>query len=278
MSGSAAAQEQSLQNLIDTSGALKQTLDLGIKTIGGAMDLGQQGIIAPNGMPQAAFINQFDADNYNASVRDVQAFSWGTSAQEYIDDQVQRANVDLSDALNAYVGATSVLIEVVKVNEMAIEAETTGDVNMQQEVTDYVTNNDVELDQVEIDTYNVALDDTVGAAQTFAAFTAVAVNGDAVNDMQTQADNVGQNFVNANDATFDNMTGDVGVTFFQGNDLNANILVNVGYAFTSVSEVLQAGEVSQFYTTGPTANSCFFSTPEEFEDPNSACYSGPPPQ
>ena len=139
MSVSAVAQSQTqLDNLVTTSGSIKNTFDLGIKMIGGMDTYAYQGGIAPTGMTSSAHITTEQAAAYNNAVAEVQNVTYGVTAQEYIDGQAQNAQVDMSDAISAYVGAASVLIEVVRVNEMAEEAAASGDVVQAQEVQNYI--------------------------------------------------------------------------------------------------------------------------------------------
>jgi hypothetical protein len=271
VSASVGAQSQTqMDNLVTTSGSIKNTFDLGIKMIGGMETYSWQGGISPDGMVESAYITTEQATAYNNAVAEVQNVTYGVTAQEYIDGQAQNAQVDMSDAISAYVGAASVLIEVVRVNEMAEEAAASGDIVQAQEVQNYIAANDVTLEQTEIDTYNDSLDAVQESAQTFAAFTSVANNGEAVAQMQTDASAIGQDFANANDATFDSIAGTVNISFFQGNDTQSTVLVDVLGNFKTVEDILTAGETSGFYTTGPTQNECFFAGPSE--DPNSVCY------
>jgi len=256
--------------LVTTSGSIKNTFDLGIKMIGGMDTYAYQGGIAPTGMTSSAHITTEQAAAYNNAVAEVQNVTYGVTAQEYIDGQAQNAQVDMSDAISAYVGAASVLIEVVRVNEMAEEAAASGDVVQAQEVQNYIAVNDVTLEQTEIDTYNDSLDAVQESASTFAAFTSVANNGEAVAQMQSDAAEIGQDFSNAGDATFDAQLAMVSIGFIQGNNTESAILVDVSANFKTVEDMLAAGETNGFYTTGPTANECFFSGPST--DPSSPCY------
>ena len=229
-----------------------------------------QGGIAPTGMTSSAHITTEQADAYNNAVAEVQNVTYGVTAQEYIDGQAQNAQVDMSDAISAYVGAASVLIEVVRVNEMAEEAAASGDVVQAQEVQNYIAANDVTLEQTEIDTYNDSLDAVQESASTFAAFTSVANNGEAVAQMQSDAAAIGQDFANAGDATFNAQLAMVSIGFIQGNNTESAILVDVSANFKTVEDMLAAGEQSGFYTTGPTANQCFFNGPSAI--PDDPCY------
>ena len=278
MSVSAVAQSQTqLDNLVTTSGSIKNTFDLGIKMIGGMDTYAYQGGIAPTGMTSTAHITTEQADAYNNAVAEVQNVTYGVTAQEYIDGQAQNAQVDMSAAISAYVGAASVLIEVVRVNEMAEEAAASGDVVQAQEVQNYIAANDVTLEQTEIDTYNDSLDAVQESASTFAAFTSVANNGEAVAQMQSDAAAIGQDFSNAGDATFDAQLAMVSIGFIQGNNTESAILVDVSANFKTVEDMLAAGETNGFYTTGPTANECFFASSEEQQDPSNPCYYAPTP-
>lgn len=270
MTASVGAQSQTLDNLINTSGSIKNTFDRGIKIIGGMTQYAPIGGIAPVGSVQTAYVTYEQADAYNAAVTDVQNTTYGMTAQEYIDGQAENASVDFGNAVDAYVNAARVMIEVVRVNEMAVEAEASGDVTQVQAVQNYIATNDVTLETEEIDAYNDSMDGVEFAAQSYAAFTSIAGNGEQVAALQADADELSQDFSNAGDASFDAQTQMVSIGFIQGNNTDSAILVDVSGAFKTVEDLLAAGEQSNFYNTGPTANECFFSGPSTI--PDDPCY------
>ena len=90
-------------------------------------------------------------------------------------------------------GAAQVLITAVVVNDMASDAEESQDATQAQEVQGYIADNDVEISDTHVDTYNDSLDAVEESAQVFAAFTAVQNDSELMTEMQTTVDNAGPN-------------------------------------------------------------------------------------
>jgi hypothetical protein len=158
------------------------------------------------------------------------------------------------------VGASEVLIEAVVVNEMAESAQESGDAIEAQEVQSYIADNNVEITDVHVDVYNESLEAVEETAQTFAAFVAVQNDEVLVQDMQTEVDMMGEDFLNAYDAAFDASSGYATLSF---HTTDIVLMYSLDGAFVSAADVLGAGQESEFYTTGPTDNSCFFDYCEE---------------
>lgn len=249
---SVSVQAQSLDELITTSGSIVDTFDTGIKTVAGMQSYSSVGGIAPDNTVDAAYITQEQADAYNLAV---QTLDTSINAQEFFTAQADQSRQQLDAAIGSFVGAATAIIEVTVVNNMAQEAANSGDTAMAAEVQAYVTENNVTLETQEIDAYNDSLASVEAAAQSTAAFTAVAADASLTDAADQAALDAGVNYSTANAAFFDSANGLVSVDF-----ANASLVVALdvtGY-FKTVEEIYAQGETDSFYTTGPTANPCFF--------------------
>lgn len=248
---SVSVQASEIDSLINTSNSIKQTFDLGIKTVGGQYDLAVVGGITPQ-MASNAHLTYEQAEAYNKSLKDVSTMNTTMTAQEYFDSQSQVALDNLSVAVDNYVDASSQLIMAVQVNDMASSVTTTEEATQLQT---YVTNNELQITSEQVDTYNNTLDLVQTAAQTAASFIAVASDATLVESAQAQADALGQSFAFAETAYYSNSAFSIDLS---GGTISLDVS---GYLKTAL-DVLAAGGQSTFYTTSPTGNECFFNPNE----------------
>lgn len=239
-----------IQDLVNTSASIRSTFDGGIKAISGMEQLAYSGTISPD-MASNYHITPEQADAYNLAIQGVQqaTITYDAGAQEYFNTQSQNSIDNMQSAISAYVQAAGAVIEVVKVNDMAAEATGAEAVELQN----YITDNDVTLQQAEVELYNESLDNVQSSAQEAAAFMAVANDPVLIESANSQAESVLAYFSDAQDAFFDGQN--VTVDF---NDYALTVSLSVASYFTTDIEVLSVGEQGGFYTTGPTANPCFF--------------------
>lgn len=250
---SVSVQATEIDNLITTSGSLKDTFALGIQTVGGQAAYAQNGGISPD-MASNAHVSYQQAEDYNNALTAVSQANYSMTAQEYFDDQAAQAMNNLDNAIGTYVQASGDLIGAVVVNQMASEAtnqETT------EQLQTYITNNELQITTESVDTYNSALDMVESAAQTASAFTAVANDQSLVDSAQAQADEFGDSFSFAQSAFYDQGVATVAM-------LGGNITLDVTAYYKSAEDILTAGQESEFYRTSPVGQ-CFFSQDECLE-------------
>ena len=244
---SVSVQASEIDSLILTSDSVKQTFDLGIKTVAGQVDYAGVGGISPD-MASAAHLTYDQAEAYNQSLQAVSTMNSTMTAQEYFDDQAQQAMDSLGTAVDNYVNAASQLVMAVQVNDMAGNVKNT---EQAVEIQTYITNNELSISTDQVDTYNDSLDLVQASAQTAASFMAIASDVQLVDSAQEQADALGESFYFAEAAYYS-----------QGNftvDLNSGgITLDVSGYIKTAEEVLAMGEESSFYSTSPTGNECFF--------------------
>lgn len=236
-----------IDNLIETSSSIKSTFSQGVQTISGQLVYAPEGGITPTGMAQAAHLTVEQTQAYNAALSSVSVMNTEVTAQEYFDNQVDNSFQALDTAISTYVEASTQLVSAVKVNEMASSVETTADLT---EVKTYISNNDLTITDTQVETYNNALDMVEVAAQSAAAFTAIASDVDLVESAQAQADALGQSFSFAETSYYSQ--GNLSVTL-SGGDVSLDVS---GYIKTAL-DVLAAGQDGTFYTTSPVGD-CFF--------------------
>ena len=252
---SVSAHSIDVSNLVDTSQSIVDTFDSGIQRVSALQTLSDQGLIAPDSVVDDSKLTYEQAQAYNDALQMTTQAIYTMSANEFVDEQVDQAKMELNTAVSAFVGASEVLIKAVVVNDMAVETEESGDAVQAQEIQSFIANNDVEITDTHVDAYNDSLDAVEETAQTFAAFVAVQNDEGLVQDMQAEVDMMGDDFMNAYDASFDSSTGYASLSF---HTTNVVMMYSLEGAFVSAADVLGAGQEGEFYQTGPTADNCFY--------------------
>jgi len=160
----------SAQTEIDDVVAASQTIINTIKdarfAVSGMQHYGSTGGITPDGFSDAYKLTQQSVDSYNQALQAVKDATF-YNAKMMFEDKHDEAMDNLSLAVDSFVLATEAIVEVVTVNEMATEANTT---EGQLAVQSYIQTNDVEITQAEVSAYNTSLDDVESYAQQAAAF------------------------------------------------------------------------------------------------------------
>lgn len=251
---SVSAQSLDVSNLVNASQSIVDTFDQGIQRVSALQVLSEQGLISPDGVVDDSKLTYEQAQAYNNALQMTTEAVYTMSANEFVNEQVDEARVELNTAISAFVGASEVLITAVTVNDMAEEVQESGDAVQAQEMQSFIANNDVEITDVHVDVYNESLDAVEETAQTFAAFVAVQNDEGLMQDMQAEVDMMGNDFMNAYDATFDSSTGLASLSF---HTTNVVLMYSLDGAFVSAAEVLGAGQDGSFYQTGPTVE-CFY--------------------
>lgn len=248
---SVSVQASEIEQLIITSDSIKQTFDLGIKTVGGQYDIASTGGITSD-MASSAHLTYDQAEAYNQALTAMKDANYTMTAQEYFDQQSQASLDLLSSAINNYVDASAQLITAVQVNDMASNVTTTEEATQLQT---YIENNELAVTTEQVDSYNDALDLVQTSAQVAASFIAIASDVALIDSAQEQADSLNQSFAFAEMAYYSQ--GNFNVTLSGG-----EISLDVSGYLVSASDILSAGEASSFYTTSPTGNECFFNPNE----------------
>lgn len=237
-------QASEIDNLIRTSDSIKQTFNNGVQVIAGQVSYAQVGGISPDMIDQYHLTND-QATAYNDALFAMTSANTTMTAQEYFTQQSDQALDQLSTAVDNYVQASSQIIEAVVVNNMASNAETAEQV---VEVQTYIESNDLAITEQSVAGYNDALDSLQQAAQTAAAFVAVANDQTLLDDAQEQMDDLGQSFYFAETVFYSQNAVTVDLT-------GGSIGLDVSGYLKLAEDVLTAGKTDDFYTTNPV---CFF--------------------
>ena len=254
-------QWNSIDNLVTSSNAVVDIFDRGIKRVSGVSELAGTGGISQDGYLTTVHMDLETAMAYNAAAQEVLAESFTKSAEQYLAEQSEIASTNFSAAVDQYVNAASIFVEVTRVSQLAADAQTTGDATRAQAVQSYISDNNVLISEQNVTDYNNALDSVELTGETWATVEAVYQNGEAVAALQAQADSLGYDFANASDMTLDRFsefTESASITFSSGSIESMILFVDVSMNLKTIEEMNQAGNGGSFYQTGPTQNACFF--------------------
>jgi len=224
-------------------------------------ELSGNGQLASDGTVSGAYITETQVSSYNSAISEVQAaaFIIDMGAQQFLDNSKNTAQEVLGETINSYVSAAGQVIKAVELNNLAQQAVTSQDTNEAKSVQTYISQNSPEITEGQRVEYNQTLDNVEEASQVFAAYTAAAGNEEFVATLNNEAyENQGQ-FA---DIQFTGDSVKVEISYSQANTVNIQSFNVSGY-FVPAEAILSAGQEGSFYTTGPTANPCFFAQTEE---------------
>ena len=256
MIASAPVSANEIDNLVTNSQALRDTFKYGIQAIGGMMSYANVGGIAPTGTVDPGLISKAKQDAYNNAVLQFQnaTYTWNPNADEYFQDQSQQAMNNLGDTVDAYVDAATALITVATVNEMAEDAQEAPDSREAIALQEYMDANDVLLDDQEVDTYNESLQAVEVAAQTAAAYMAVANDPALIESANDSAYAMNVTYEESQASFFDASTGMLTVEWAGQNQV---VMLDMNGYFKLDAEIITEGTTSMFYTTSPEGG-CWF--------------------
>lgn len=262
------AQADEIDDLINASQDIRNTFKYGIQAIAGADSYAGQGWLTPDGTVDQGLLDKAKQDAYNAAVLAVQnqTYTYDPNAQQYFDDQASTAMDAVSQAIDTYVEAAQVLIEVATVNEMAVDAAEAQDERQAMALQEYISANDVTLEDQEVDQYNDALVAVHEATQVAAAYMAVANDETLLEQANDMAYDLRVTYQEAASVFFDASTQSVWVSFDGGSTIQG---LNLANYYVTVEEVLTEGETMPFFYTSPEGGCWFAADPE-------ACYQNGP--
>jgi len=260
----AQANANELDNLVNASQDIRNTFKYGIQAIAGMDSYAARGFIGPDGTVDQGLIDKAKQDAYNAAVVAVQnaEYSYDPNAQQYFNDEANTAMDVVSQAIDSYVEAAQVLIEVATINEMAQDAQEAQDDRQAMELQEYISANDVTLQDQEVEQYNDSLVAVQEATQVAAAYMAVANDETLLEQADDMAYDLRVTYQEAATSFFDVATQSMWVSFDGGSTIQGLALGNY---FVSVESVLIEGETQEFFTSSPEGGCWFAADPE-------ACY------
>jgi hypothetical protein len=227
------------------------------------MSYADVGGIAPTGTVDQGLITKAKQDAYNNAVLEFKqaTYTWDPNADQYFQEQSQQAMTNLNQQVDDFVDAATAVIEAVTVNEMAVNATDAREIIAIQE---YADTNDVLLDDAEITNYNDALQSVEVAAQTAAAYMAVANDPALIQTANDSAYAMNVTYQESSQSYFDASTG-VLTTEWAGQDATMKASLDLAGYFKTDLEILNAGVESKFYTTSPIGGCWFIEDPIEKE-------------
>ena len=264
---SAPVHSNEVDNLVNASQSIRDSFKYGIQAVGGMQSYSAQGKIAPTGTVEGGKISYDQSNAYNQALTAVQNtnYTYDPGAQEYFNNQADQAMNEVNAAVDVFVEASQAVIEVVVINQMAQDAQNSGDERGAIALQEYIEANDVVLADAEVDFYNESLDSVESAAQVAAAYFAVANDEELVASADDMAYELNVTYQETATSFFDIATQSVWVSFDGGKTVQGLMLS--GY-FVTVESVLIEGEETEFFKTSPEGG-CWFALDYE------ACINGP---
>lgn len=252
-----AAQANELDNLLNSSTAIVNQIDRGIKLAGaGYAYANTGGALTSGSLAGTAHISTAQLDAYNnalGSMGDYQAYG---DVQALLEAQAATEFELMNTAVEEFTEVVVEMIAVVEVSEIAAEAETPED---KAEVQAYVVANEstLTISQDQVDTYNQSLDDIEEHGNNASAFLGVANNEDAVAFLQQGAEDNNSN-ADLGTLTFSQDQQWVKLSYAGTNSANAVYVAGQQGSFgmdfyLSEADWLATGAESELYLTGPTA-------------------------
>ena len=258
--GSAAHSDQ-LDSLINTSNQIVSQIDRGIAYVGSATESSYLGTSMSDGtISESAHITSQQIQAYNDALSNMASYMPYGDVQSVLNEQANTELELMDEAIGVFTEAVVEMVQVVEVAELAEEAATPDD---KAAVQEFVANNQevLTITQEEVTEYNQSIDDIETHANNASAFIAVAENVEAVDFLQQGAEN---NNTTAEQATLSYNANQQWVSMQWAGTNNATAVLLNGSNFgldmyVSEADILVAGQESEYYMTGPTAQGydCF---------------------
>ena len=247
-------QSSELDTLIATSSAIVDQINSGIMFVGGSINAAQTGMgISSGQLSGNYYISDEQVANYNAALTGMVNYMPYGSAEDYANQQAQNEIEQMEAAIEDF---TTVVVDMLSVQEVAERAEAAETPDDQAEVQDYVAQNDLSVSQDDADTYNQSLDDIENHANAAGAFLAVAGNPEAVAFLMEGA-MANNTRVEDNALTYSSANQAVEMAWASSDTVSSIYLNGQGdYGldiYATETTILNTGYESMFYNSGPTA-------------------------
>lgn len=247
-------QSSELDTLIATSSAIVDQINSGIMFVGGSIKAAQTGMgISSGQLSGNYYISNEQVANYNAALTGMVNYMPYGSAEDYANQQAQNEIEQMEAAIEDF---TTVVVDMLSVQEVAERAEAAETPDDQAEVQDYVAQNDLSVSQDDADTYNQSLDDIENHANAAGAFLAVAGNPEAVAFLMEGA-MANNTRVEDNALTYSSANQAVELAWANSDTVSSIYLNGQGdYGldiYATEATILNTGYESMFYNSGPTA-------------------------
>ena len=247
-------QSSELDTLIATSSAIVDQINSGIMFVGGSINAAQTGMgISSGQLSGNYYISDEQVSNYNAALTGMVNYMPYGSAEDYANQQAENEIEQMEAAIEDF---TTVVVDMLSVQEVAERAEAAETPDDQAEVQDYVAQNDLSVSQDDADTYNQSLDDIENHANAAGAFLAVAGNPEAVAFLMEGA-MANNTRVEDNALTYSSANQAVEMAWANSDTVSSIYLNGQGNygldIYATEATILNTGYESMFYNSGPTA-------------------------
>ena len=247
-------QSSELDTLIATSSAIVDQINSGIMFVGGSINAAQTGMgISSGQLSGNYYISDEQVANYNAALTGMVNYMPYGSAEDYANQQAQNEIEQMEAAIEDF---TTVVVDMLSVQEVAERAEAAETPDDQAEVQDYVAQNDLSVSQDDADTYNQSLDDIENHANAAGAFLSIANNPEAVAFLMEGA-MANNTRVEDNALTYSSANQAVELAWANSDTVSSIYLNGQGdYGldiYATEASILNTGYESMFYNSSPTA-------------------------
>ena len=260
---STAVQSNELDNLINSSSAIVDQIDTGIKLTGAAIDYAHTGGGLSDGtLSSTAHISAEQVEAYNSALSNMATYQPYGNVRDVLNDMAIDSLDEMETAITTF---SEVVVEMIAVQQVAEKAETAATPGEKEELQTFIVDNQdmLTIDQEDVDTYNTSVDQIETSANEASAYLAVANNDEAadflqqsIQDKNTTADDVnifydaGEQWVAMGYNTTRNLTA----VYLNGSDAFGLDL------YYSEADILALGTESEFYKTSPVGMGydCFF--------------------
>lgn len=247
-------QSSELDTLIATSSAIVDQINSGIMFVGGSINAAQTGMgISSGQLSGNYYISDEQVSNYNAALTGMVNYMPYGSAEDYANQQAENEIEQMEAAIEDF---TTVVVDMLSVQEVAERAEAAETPDDQAEVQDYVAQNDLSVSQDDADTYNQSLDDIENHANAAGAFLAVAGNPEAISFLNAGAKE-NNTRIEDNALTYSSANQAVELAWANSDTVSSIYLNGQGdYGldiYATEATILNTGYESMFYNSSPTA-------------------------
>jgi len=261
---SSVAQSSELDNLINTSNAIVDQIDRGIMLVGAAQEFAYTGSGLSDGtLSSTAHISSEQLQAYNDALASMSNYQAYGDLQTVLEEKAYTELDMMDEAIGVF---TEVVVDMIAVQEVAEVAESAASPQEEAEVQTFVTENQevLTITQEEVETYNQSIDDIETHANTASAFLAVASNKEAVEFLEQGIENANTTAEQTN-IFYDSNAQWVAMGYNTTRNLTAVYLNGQNFdldLYVSEADVLLVGAESEYYLTGPTAQSydCFMNS------------------
>ena len=261
---SSVAQSSELDNLINTSNAIVDQIDRGIMLVGAAQEFAYTGSGLSDGtLSGTAHISSEQLQAYNNALASMSNYQAYGDLQTVLEEKAYTELDMMDEAIGVF---TEVVVDMIAVQEVAEVAESAASPQEEAEVQTFVAENQAVLTitQEEVETYNQSIDDIETHANTASAFLAVASNKEAVEFLEQGIENANTTAEQTN-IFYDSNAQWVAMGYNTTRNLTAVYLNGQNFdldLYVSEADVLLVGAESEYYLTGPTAQSydCFMNS------------------